>query len=343
VKLLKIWININKDLIRITTHNKYLLTCKRLNVFPKHLNRYISLNLTFYNDMIKQRAKTFTNRCMLKMLNLETKDNFKQRRTLIPSIYHISKNIENRLPADICYKFFTTQNIRLKKFYKQENNRLFKKLHWIWSCKETVEKQSNSLILKYFYTIQSDNSVKFSLNRNNLHNLERVGVIELDSNKYNHHTKKLLEPREKWFIKASNTQIPNEMIGLLQLSDGFCLPPTNISNTISECIKSVEYSFSRFPLVNNIYMFRSQLFPFIYALRNRDSHKKDIDQIILSAVSVTKRFMNNNPDILFTRADKGDAVVALDKDDYISKMEIILMDFNTYTLLKRNPVNKNTF
>jgi len=36
-------------------------------------------------------------------------------------------------------------------------------------------------------------------------------------------------------------------------------------------------------------------------------------------------------------------VVALDKDDYISKMETILMDSNTYTLLKRNPVNKLLF
>jgi len=141
-------------------------------------------------------------------------------------------------------------------------------------------------------------------------------------------------------VYQRNTQIPNEVIGLLQLGEGFCLPPTNTSNTITECIKSVEYNFSRFPLVKNICMFRNQLFPYIYALRNIDSHLKDIDHNILSAVSATKRFLNNNPDVLFTRADKGNSVVALDKNDYILKMETILMDTNTYTLVKRNPVNK---
>jgi len=90
-------------------------------------------------------------------------------------------------------------------------------------------------------------------------------------------------------------------------------------------------------------MFRNQLFPYIYTLKNIDSHRKDIDHNILSAVLATKRFINNNPDVLFTRADKGNSVVALDKDDYISKMETILMDSNTYTLLKRNPVNKLLF
>jgi len=43
---------------------------------------------------------------------------------------------------------------------------------------------------------------------------------------------------------------------------------------------------------------------------------------------------------LFTRADKGNTVVALDRKDYISKMENYLADTNTYTILKRNLVNK---
>jgi len=75
-------------------------------------------------------------------------------------------------------------------------------------------------------------------------------------------------------------------------------------------------------------------------LRKIDSHRTDIDYNILSAASATKRFINNNPGVLFTRADKGNSVVALEKDEYILKMETILMDSNTYIPLKRNPVNK---
>jgi len=54
----------------------------------------------------------------------------------------------------------------------------------------------------------------------------------------------------------------------------------------------------------------------------------------------TKRFIKDNPDILFTRADKGNTVVALDRMDYIVKMENYLSDTNTYSILQRNPVNK---
>jgi len=37
----------------------------------------------------------------------------------------------------------------------------------------------------------------------------------------------LLEPREKWFINTSKVFIPNDVIGLLQLGEGFCLPSEN--------------------------------------------------------------------------------------------------------------------
>jgi len=75
---------------------------------------------------------------MLKMINLEINDNFKQRRRLISSIYHVSRNIENRLPGHICLKFFGTQNLRLHKLFKQENNRLSKNYIGSWVPKKLL-------------------------------------------------------------------------------------------------------------------------------------------------------------------------------------------------------------
>ncbi|XP_018403508.1 PREDICTED: uncharacterized protein LOC108780336, partial [Cyphomyrmex costatus] len=47
----------------------------------------------------------------------------------------------------------------------------------------------------------------------------------------------------------------------------------------------------------------------------------------------------NNTDILFSRADKGNVTVALDKQNYIDNMELLLSD--TYETVTRNPaVNK---
>jgi len=41
--------------------------------------------------------------------------------------------------------------------------------------------------------------------------------------------------------------------------------------------------------------------------------------------------MTNNPNIIFTKADKNNAVVALDRSEYIAKMENIFSDTNTST------------
>jgi len=56
VRLLKQWIKDNKEIIKTTLRNKYLLDCKRSNIVPKHLNNYCLFNIKFYNDNIKQQA-----------------------------------------------------------------------------------------------------------------------------------------------------------------------------------------------------------------------------------------------------------------------------------------------
>jgi len=60
----------------------------------------------------------------------------------------------------------------------------------------------------------------------------------------------------------------------------------------------------------------------------------------LASVSSTKKFITHNPDVIVTRADKGNITVDLNRMDYNNKMEINLSDNNTYTLVQRNPINK---
>lgn len=54
----------------------------------------------------------------------------------------------------------------------------------------------------------------------------------------------------------------------------------------------------------------------------------------------TKIFINNNPDLLFTRADKGNITVTVSRDDYVRNVETILNDKNTYFPIKKNPIKK---
>ena len=57
---------------------------------------------------------------------------------------------------------------------------------------------------------------------------------------------------------------------------------------------------------------------------------------------ITKRFINDHPNILITNADKGNVTVALNKDSYVSRMEEILSDTSTYALVDKDPSTKLT-
>jgi len=127
--------------------------------------------------------------------------------------------------------------------------------------------------------------------------------------------------------------------GLLQLGD-FCLPPVDKTDAITQCIKHIENSFSRLQGNNCINKFRTQIFPFLNNLQNIDKTCTETDLKIIKAIKNTTKFVKNHLDVLFTRADKGNMVVAIDRMEYISKMENCLSDSNTYSKLQRNLINK---
>src|SRR5436190_24118439 len=55
-----------------------------------------------------------------------------------------------------------------------------------------------------------------------------------------------------------------------------------------------------------------------------------------------KNFLNNNKEILVTRADKRQTTVILDRNEYVQKMEALVSDPYTYKKLKRDPINALT-
>ena len=54
---------------------------------------------------------------------------------------------------------------------------------------------------------------------------------------------------------------------------------------------------------------------------------------------ITKSFLKNNPNIFFTKADKGNVTVCLNKSDCNNKMLELLSDNNTYEKINKNPLN----
>jgi len=63
-----------------------------------------------------------------------------------------------------------------------------------------------------------------------------------------------------------------------------------------------------------------------------------VDTKLIQLRNTTKHFCYNNRNIIFTRADKGNVTVAIDRVSYINKVEEILNDDNTYTVVKKNPI-----
>jgi len=63
------------------------------------------------------------------------------------------------------------------------------------------------------------------------------------------------------------------------------------------------------------------------------------DSRINNLLKITSKFVKNNPDIIYTTADKG-ITVALNRIEYMTKLENMLSDSETYDQIKKDPVKK---
>lgn len=54
----------------------------------------------------------------------------------------------------------------------------------------------------------------------------------------------------------------------------------------------------------------------------------------------TKQFIKNHPEVVITRADKGNVTVVLNRVDYIQKMESLISDDKTCARVSRDPIEK---
>jgi len=86
---------------------------------------------------------------------------------------------------------------------------------------------------------------------------------------------------------------------------------------------------------------RNRFIPTINNLLNFSfQNNLNLNQEINDSLKSCKYFIKNNPDIIFTKADKGNTTVMLERKDYLKKINDILRDTNTYTIIKRDSINK---
>jgi len=167
---------------------------------------------------------------------------------------------------------------------------------------------------------------------------ENINIF-IDPNKFCNTPKNVFEStNDKWFINLSKSMIPTEVSSLLQLRGKFSLPiQLNKKHIVHEFIKDIERN-SFFHETNKQILIRNTAIPLLYKLINHNSVTSLSNKKVTHLLNITKKFCKNNDNLIFTKTDKGNVTIAMDRCFYIDKIEELLNDKNTYTIVKKNPI-----
>lgn len=113
----------------------------------------------------------------------------------------------------------------------------------------------------------------------------------------------------------------------------------NKKRMIHEFIKDLE-RFNNKHIINIQDAIRNISIPLIHKILHTDPIIHLTQKNIMSMYREAVAFCKSNQDIIFTRADKGNTTVVLKKDTYINKVESLLLDRNSYEIVKKNPAKK---
>jgi len=163
--------------------------------------------------------------------------------------------------------------------------------------------------------------------------------VNIEPKKFVDHTFNPLHlTNNNWFINLTNTPIPSSVSTLLQLGGNFCLPIDNSKKKQYTNLLRIWNAITVISVTDKTKI-RNMVVPFFHRFIHKKASENVIEKTLSSLEKSTNSFCKNNPDIIFTRADKGNVTVALNKTVYNKKMEELLQDKNTYEIVKKNLIN----
>jgi len=133
--------------------------------------------------------------------------------------------------------------------------------------------------------------------------------------------------RKNWLVNLSLVNIPQDIQCLLQLEENFSLPPLNKEKITIELIKSVECISQKFDIDTQLNL-RNKAITIINNLPSMSPINNSTNQRLTELMKSCKSFIYNNPNIIITRADKGNTTVVLNHFEYINRIIIMLQDTN---------------
>ncbi|XP_039309325.1 uncharacterized protein LOC120358632 [Solenopsis invicta] len=351
--LLKDWIKYNKIYIKCTLREKFLRFCQTHNIVPTHLHNIYNSEPVFHHPKIKTKFQHNIDMFIMKTLRLEINDTCRLTNYSRLRIFRLARGISNCLPFQTYNSFFRKQHVSLQSFYNTQHQNMNKKISWLLE-KHNKFKHRQLLPIQYYYNIpDTHNSISSpSISAHSFsfsHTPTTSDLDTLSTNKINLDPQifynnlpspSLTSIRDKWLSNLSSTDIPEDIQCFLQLGDNFSLPCNNYKNILFEFIKSIENNIKKLPDSTRSEI-RNHSIPIINKLKSFSSHSASNSEFF-KLISKTKEFLSNNPDLILTRADKGNTTVAMNRLDYKNKMTALLSDEDTYKKIAKDPIRQIT-
>lgn len=140
---------------------------------------------------------------------------------------------------------------------------------------------------------------------------------------------------DKWLINLTNVEIPTDVNDILRLGDKYSPPISDTEKPFVKLISNVESAFFYMEDTDQQTEARNRFVNILTNFNNRKNHQKFLSEDEIKTrnkLAQTKKFLKDNPDLLITRADKGNITVITTKIDYVNKINDLLQDKNTYEI-----------
>lgn len=141
---------------------------------------------------------------------------------------------------------------------------------------------------------------------------------------------------DNWLKNISNTVIPHDISKFLALGPKFSVEPHLVKDiSIKSLLSHVDYIASNIAnkAERNIAIAKST------NLITNTIHNKKSNSYIQQLYSKTRIFLNNNPNLIITKSDKGNVTVVMDRTQYINHSLELLNNRNHYSLVNKDPTS----
>ena len=132
---------------------------------------------------------------------------------------------------------------------------------------------------------------------------------------------------EKWCVNVSDVDLLTYVIDILKLAEKFNFNDTFDKNLTLHYLKNFETFTNNYIDDKKISKVRGTFLNKIKKYHNKElSTTTHNDKKFKIDIQKTKIFIKNNPVILITRADKGNATVIIKQSSYLEKTESLFKD-----------------